>query len=79
LPKKAPNDYHQRLFCFCHSTDKWTLKSVVGERVVGVAASLDPPARYAHGVELDQLGRSLKDLVTLVSWFQQQGVHFVSL
>ena len=29
--------------------------------------------------KLDRLGRSLKDLVTLVSRFQQQGVHFVSL
>ena len=29
--------------------------------------------------KLDRLGRSLKDLVTLVSGFQQQGVHFVSL
>ena len=29
--------------------------------------------------KLDRLGRSLKDLVTLVSLFQQQGVHFVSL
>jgi len=29
--------------------------------------------------KLDRLGRSLKDLVTLVSRFQQQDVHFVSL
>ena len=29
--------------------------------------------------KLDRLGRSLKDLVTLVSGFQQQGVHCVSL
>lgn len=29
--------------------------------------------------KLDRLGRSLKDLVTLVSSFQQQGIHFVSL
>ena len=29
--------------------------------------------------KLDRLGRSLKNLVTLVSGFQQQGVHFVSL
>lgn len=29
--------------------------------------------------KLDQLGRSLKDLITLVSEFQQQGVYFVSL
>jgi DNA invertase Pin-like site-specific DNA recombinase len=29
--------------------------------------------------KLARLGRSLKDLVTLVSGFQQQDVHFVSL
>ena len=29
--------------------------------------------------KLDRLGRSLKDLVTLVSGFQQHGVHFISL
>ena len=29
--------------------------------------------------KLDRLGRSLKDLVTLVVGFQQQGVHFISL
>lgn len=29
--------------------------------------------------KLDRLGRSLKDLVTLVTGFQQQGVQFVSL
>ena len=29
--------------------------------------------------KLDRLGRSLKDLVTLVAGFQQQGVHFISL
>lgn len=29
--------------------------------------------------KLDRLGRSLKNLVTLVSGFQQQDVHFVSL
>ena len=29
--------------------------------------------------KLDRLGRSLKDLVTLVTGFQEQGIHFVSL
>jgi DNA invertase Pin-like site-specific DNA recombinase len=29
--------------------------------------------------KLDRLGRSLKDLVTLVGGFQEKGVHFVSL
>ena len=29
--------------------------------------------------KLDRLGRSLKDLVALVSGFQQRGIHFVSL
>ena len=29
--------------------------------------------------KLDRLGRSLKDLVTLVTGFQEKGVHFVSL
>ena len=29
--------------------------------------------------KLDRLGRSLKDLVTLVTGFQEKGIHFVSL
>lgn len=29
--------------------------------------------------KLDRLGRSLKDLVTLVAGFQEKGIHFVSL
>jgi len=29
--------------------------------------------------KLDRLGRSLKDLVTLVTGFQDKGIHFVSL
>ncbi|MBC6992336.1 recombinase family protein [Hymenobacter sp. BT491] len=29
--------------------------------------------------KLDRLGRSLKDVVTLVTGFQEQGIHFVSL
>lgn len=29
--------------------------------------------------KLDRLGRSLKDLVTLVTVFQEKGIHFVSL
>ncbi|MBC6992219.1 recombinase family protein [Hymenobacter sp. BT491] len=29
--------------------------------------------------KLDRLGRSLKDLVTLVAGFQERGIHFVSL
>ena len=29
--------------------------------------------------KLDRLGRSLKELVTLVTGFQEQGIHFVSL